>query len=345
MSEILSQDEIDALLTAVHRGDIPIGAEIPGSPREKNVLHYNFRRPNRVAKDQIRTLQMLHDSFGKIYGSSLSAHLRTVVEVELEAVEQITYSEFIMSLSMPSCITIFNMEPLKGGAVLEINPHIIFMMIDRLLGGMGRSSVRVREFTEIEKSLIERIVLRAMVDLQQAWQHVGAFSFRLLNIETNPQFVQITSPNEVVLVITFNIRIGEVSGVMTLCFPYLLLEPVIPKLSAQRWFTSTQREQSVEARGHIRSEIMKTRLTLRAFLGQVPLTVRDLLALRPGDVVRLSTGPGAMVPVEVEGVTKFSASPGVLRRKKAVQIQSITELGEVPYDQHVHGPTARVYHP
>ena len=345
MSEILSQDEIDALLTAVNRGDIPIGAEIAGPGREKNVLHYNFRRPNRVAKDQIRTLQMLHDSFAKIYSSSLSAHLRTVVEVELEAVEQITYSEFIMSLSTPSCITIFNMEPLQGGAALEINPHIVFIMVDRLLGGMGRSAIRVREFTEIEKSLIERLALRAMVDLQQVWQHVGAFSFRLFNIETNPQFVQITSPNEVVLAITFNVRVGEVSGVMTLCLPYLLLEPVIPRLSAQRWFTSAHRDQPQENHGAIQNELMKTRLGVRAFLGHVPLSVRELLDLRPGDVVRLRTGPESPIHVEVEGVTKFLGKPGVVRRKKAVQLSAIVEQGEITNEHTIHGPTARVYNP
>jgi len=344
MSEILSQEEIDALLTAVNRGAIPIMGEAQ-SKREKNVLHYNFRRPNRVAKDQIRTLQMLHDSFAKIYSSSLSAYLRTVVEIELEAVEQITYAEFVMSLSTPSCITLFNMEPLKGGAVLEINPHVVFLMIDRLLGGGGRTSIRVREFTEIERSLIERLSLRAMVDLQQVWQHVGAFTFRILNLETNPQFVQITSPNEVVLVITFNVRVGEVSGVMTLCFPYLLLEPIIPKLSAQRWFSVAQRDQTKEIQGSLRQELLKTRLSVRAFLGQSPLTVRALLQLRVGDIVRLDAGPDHLVTVEVEGVPKFQGRPGVLRKKKAIQVQNFLERGEVSHDPTLGRATARVYNP
>ena len=202
-----------------------------GPRRHQTILPYDFRRPNRIAKEQVRTLQMLHDAFARSVSSSLSAYLRSLVEVQLTSVEQLTYGEFMVSIVPPSTLGVFEMAPLKGGAVLDINPHLVFPMIDRILGGPGRASIQVRELTEIERALVSRILRKLLVDLQQAWSQVGRFDVRLLNLETNPQFVQLTSPNDVAILVTFDVRVGEVEGVMSLCLPFAMLEPILPKLS------------------------------------------------------------------------------------------------------------------
>lgn len=318
--EILSQEEIDALLTAVHRGEVPVAPTRTAGTTDRPAIRYNFRRPSRVSKDQLRTLQVLHDDFVKLFASSLSGMLRTIVDLELEAVEQIAYAEYVMAIGSPACAFIFNMEPLNGGAVLELNSQLAFATIDRLLGGNGSTPGVVREFTEIEQVVIERIGLRAMVDLQQSWQQVGAFVMRILNLEANPQFLQITSPNEVVLVAYFRLKVGDVSGGMTIGYPYLLLEPLIPRFGAQRWLSTAKADRDPEARTHFAGEILQTPLDVRVLLGQSSVKVRELLSLSEGALLALDTGPTIPVTVEVGRLPKFKGKPGVSRNHLAVEI-------------------------
>jgi flagellar motor switch protein FliM len=329
VDHILSQDEVDALLTAVDRGEIPdeppsgVGFASPGA-----AVRYNFRKPNRVSKDQVKMLQSMHESFARLYTASLSTLLRGLVEVELKTVEQVTYGEFIMSLSPPNCLVVFNMEPLKGGAALEINANVLFRFIDRLLGGSGLLPVRLRDFTEVEQVLIERIAVRAMMDLQQAWQHAGTFGFRVAHLETNPQFVQLTSPNEVVIAVTFDVSVGEERGHMTLVFPHLLLEPVMPKLNTHRNFATLQRELTPEENEGFQDNLLRVGLTVRGVLAEVPMTIRDLLELMPGTVISLGKRSSAPAVVEVEGVPRFTGRPGTLNRKRALRVLSVVKKGD-----------------
>lgn len=316
--ETLSQQEIDALLAAVHDGSVHVS---PGAPAaDSAAIRYNFRRPSRVSKEQIRGLQVVHDDFARIASTSISGMLRTIVDIELEAIEQAAYSEYVMAITSPTCAFVFNMEPLKGGAVLEINPQIAFVMIDRLLGGHGQGNATIREFTEIERAVIERAGLRSMVDLQAAWQQVGAFVFRLLNLETNPQLIQVTSPNEVVLVGTFRVKIGDVTGGMTIGYPHLLLESSISRLGAQRWQTQNAARPKPEVRARVLRELTHTSLELRAFLGGATITVRDLLNLRDGQLLPLEVPPKDPVRVEIGAVPKFLGRPGTHRNHLAVEI-------------------------
>jgi len=316
--EMLSQEEIDALLRAVRSGEVTVSA---GSERgHAKAVVYNFRRPSRVSKEQLRALEILHEDFAKLTTASLSGMLRTMVDLELEAVEQISYSEYQLAIASPTCAFVFNMEPLRGGAVLELNPHVASVMIHRLLGGHGFDVPATRDFTEIERAVIERIGLRAMVDLQQAWQQVGAFVFRILHLETNPQFIQVTSPNEVILVATFRIKIGPVAGGLSLGYPYLLLESLIPRLGGQRWLTGGAQGPSPETRAFVIRELSQSPLTLRAFLGTTRLTVRELLNLRPGQLVPLETKPDDAVRVDINDVPTFIGRPGTHRKHLAVEI-------------------------
>ncbi|MBI1846045.1 MAG: flagellar motor switch protein FliM [Candidatus Rokubacteria bacterium] len=318
--ETLSQQEIDALLNAVHAGKVPVtpSAAAPAVPAQ--AVRYNFRRPSRVSKEQVRGLETLHEEFAKHAAASLSGLLRTIVDIELEAVEQIAYSEYVMAIPTPTCSFVFNMEPLKGGAVLELNPSAAFVMIDRLLGGQGTAVPAARDLTEIERAVIERIGLRTMVDLQQAWHSVGAFVFRVLNLETNPQFLQVTAPNEVILVATFRLKIGGMTAGLTLAYPYLLLESVIGRLGAQRWQPTATTTATPEARAFMLSEISHSSIGLRAFLGHARLTVRDLLNLRPGQLIRIDAKAERPVRVEINKVAKFVGRPGTHRTRLAVEV-------------------------
>ena len=315
--ETLSTQEMDALMSAVRSGTVAV---TPAAARPATEpVRYDFLRPSRVSKEHVRALAVVHEEFAKIAAASLSGMVRTIVDVELESVEQAAYGEYVTAMGSPTCAFVFNMEPLKGGAVLELNPAMAFVMMDRLLGGQGLNVPETRDFTEIERAVIERVALRLTGELQQAWQPVRAFTVRLLNLETNPQFIQITSPHEVILVASFRLRIGEQTGALTLGYPYLLLEPVLGSLGGQRWMTTAAAPKPA-ARTFVMREIAASPLTLRAFLGQAHLTVRELLNLQTGQLVAVDADPKHPVRVEVNGVPKFVGRPGTHHAHLAVEL-------------------------
>jgi len=338
MSEMLTQEEIDSLLMSVTKGTLPQASESRPRPRRHQAVQaYDFHHQNRISKDQVRAFQMLHQTFARTVSSSLSAYFRSVVEIQLTSVEQLTYGECIMSVPSPSTLGIFEMAPLKGGALLDINPHLVFPIIDRILGGSGRASIQVRELTEIERTLADRIFRRLFVDLQQAWLQVGQFDIRLLKVETNPQFIQLTSPNDITLLAMFSVRVGEVQGMMSLCLPLTMLEPILPKLVTQRWLGSSGAGplggRSPEMVGHLQS----TRLDLRAVLERVEVPIERLSCLQPGDIIPLPSAPLSggrptgnqelSVIVEVAGQPRFVGRMGQRQRRRAVEITTVMDAG------------------
>jgi flagellar motor switch protein FliM len=337
VSDILSQEEVDALLAAVSSGgDVDIGAKAPVQEKppedfgddEKTVSLYDFRRPDRVSKDQMRTLQNLHEGYARQFSTTLTNFLRTFVEIELVSVDQLTYAEFIMSISNPSCIYVFKMEPLDGSAILEINPTLVFFIIDRLFGGQGRPSEQNRELTLIEQSVLHRIVERGLNDLKEVWEHIGVFSPKIDGYETNPQFVQIAPPGETVILVSLEVRMQNASGLMSICFPYLLLESVITNLSGESWMSS-QSTSTTETRNVLEGEIQELSLKLSTLIGKTNITIRDLLQLQRGDVLVLDKPFDSDLNVQIEGKTKLAARSGLIGRKKAIKITKILEK-EVP---------------
>ncbi len=338
MSDILSQEEVDALLSAVSAGGIeteagsfePAGqAEAEGGAEaEKALSLYDFRRPDRVSKDQMRTLQNLHEGYARQFSTTLTNFLRTFVEIELVSVDQLTYSEFVMSISNPSCIFVFKMEPLEGSAIIEINPSLVFFIIDRLFGGQGRPSEQNRELTLIEQNVIHRIVERGLNDLKEVWEHIGVFTPRIDTYETNPQFVQIAPPGETVILISLEVRMENASGLMSLCFPYMLLESVINSLSGESWMSS-QSTSTAETKSMMEHEIESLSLPLSAVIGQTKLTIRDLLQLQQGDVLCLDKAKESDLLIQVGGKTKMAGKSGLIGRRKAIKITAILEK-EVP---------------
>ncbi len=284
---------------------------------------YDFRRPDKFAKDQLRTLQMLHETFARLFASSLSAYLRVPTHVDLVSVEQIPYDEYMRSLNS-SIINVFSMAPLAGQAILEMEFNIILSMIDRLLGGPGSMVKANSALTDIEKALTESIINRALQDFHTAWEGIAQFTPKREIMETQAQFVQIVPPNDVVVSILFEIKVGEQRGAMSICIPYLLLKPITSKLSAQRWFSSSIKKNTGKYAGVLARRLEKTCITCAVRLGSTEISVEHLLNLQVGDVVTLDRLKDEEVDVLIDNNLKFHANPGVRGKKLAVHISRIS---------------------
>jgi len=321
--EVLSQNEVDALLSAV--GDV--GAELTSATAEKGpgpeISVYDFKRPERVSKDQMRALETHHEVMARNLAATLSGHLRTIVDCKLTTVEQLTYSEFIMSLPNPTCFNVMTAEPLEGKCVLEINPSIVFPIIDKLLGGQaGPGSVPDREMTEIERKLFTRITDRVLVHLRETWNPIRKLDFAIVQTESNPQLLPVVAPNEVVVLISFEIRMGEASGMMNLCIPYPVIEPVMGAFSTvQSWYSQRRKGQEIqEAESYLQSSLKNAVLEVTAYLAETELSVRQLLELSPGQVLVTGKGVNGPLLLTVAGKPKFAGKAGSYRGKKAFQI-------------------------
>ncbi|RME92689.1 MAG: flagellar motor switch protein FliM [Candidatus Hydrogenedentota bacterium] len=327
MTDVLSQDEIDQLLTAISSGEIQAD-EYTTQTEQKKVKIYDFKRPDKFSKDQIRTVQMMHETFARLTTTALSAKLRAMVAVHVTSVDQLTYEEFIRSIPNPTTLALINMDPLKGSAILEMDPSITFTIIDRLFGGAGETIKLNRELTDIEMSVIEGIVVHILGNLREAWSTVIDLRPRLGTIETNPQFAQIVPPNEMVMLITLETKIGESEGMMNLCIPYITIEPIIQKLSAQYWFSSIRRGESEVNKQMIQSRLEQVTAEVTVEIGTVDLTFNEVMSLKKGDVIKLPKSTKEEFIVKIGDRPKFKCRPGRVGSKIAVQIGE--EIHDVP---------------
>ncbi|MHB9093043.1 MAG: flagellar motor switch protein FliM [Eubacteriales bacterium] len=329
MSEILSQEEIDALLSALSPGDAKPEQTKKG-PEEphKKIRVYDFKRPNKFSKEQIHTLQAIHENYARLLATYFSGNLRSVVQLSVHSVEQLTYDEFIRSLPNPTILSIFQMDPLEGNAIMEVNPAIIFTIIDRLFGGPGEAPEKIRDLTDIERTIIEKVVNRILDILSEAWENIIQFKPKLDIIETNPLFTQIVSPSEMVVLISFRTQFGDNEGLINLCIPFIVLEPIINKLSAHFWFAGTAKEATQESIQRIKHRIEKAVVNVSAVLGKATIEVKDMLELQSGDVVLLDSKVNDPIEIMVGTKQKFHARPGVIGSKTAVQIVSVLKEGD-----------------
>jgi len=271
----------------------------------------------------MRTLEMLHEIFSRGFTASVAAYLRTVAEVKVVSVTQLPFREYTMSLPRPDCIFVLKMEPLEGSFLLEIGPELVLTLIDRVLGGPGKAPTAARELTLIEQSVIEKIVNRGMENLQEAWLKVGHFQPKLTGYETTAQFVQIVAPNEIAAIIDFEMKINEVTGKMSMCIPYVVLEPLIGDLSAQKWFTVGKKESTAETVENLTKVMKETFVPVVVQVGSAQITVQELVRLKAGDVIRLNTSPHNEIDVLIEGLVKLKGRPGASSKKKAIQITKV----------------------
>lgn len=331
MAKILSQDEIDALLTTVSTGDSDdsssnLSIDEAADDRLRSIVTYDFKHPNRVSKDQIRTLENMHDNFAGHFGSALSAILRSVAEVDLVSVDQITYSEFIMSLVTPSCSYTFSADPLEAVCLVDFNPTLTFAFIDRMFGGHGKILEAERELTVIERSVMTRLVARLYTELEKSWEHLVQIKIKQMSYETNPQFIAIVPPGETVVVISFQIKLFQSTGLLTVCYPYVALEPVIDRLSAQNWIDATKKKNVEKDRITNMSNLMPVESMVAANLLETNLKMKDFLQLKLGDIVPSEKKITSPMMILVNGRKKLFAKPGLSGKKRAFQVMG-------PYDE------------
>ncbi len=320
MTEVLSQDEIDQLLTAINSGDTELN-DVKPTAEQKKIKIYDFKRPDKFSKEQMRTVQIMHETFARLTTTSLSGSLRTLVHVHVASVDQLTYEEFIRSIPTPTTLAVISMDPLKGQAILEIDPAVTFTIIDRLFGGQGEGVKINRELSEIEHSVMEGIIVRILGNMREAWTQVIDLRPRLSQIETNPQFAQIVPPTEMVVLVTLETKVGDVEGMMNLCIPYITIEPIVSKLSAQYWYSSVRRGATTENLNILKEKLSSVDIPVIAEVGRIDISVRDVLSLQIGDIIRLySVRVNDPMTLNVENKKKFLCRPGVIGKKMAVQI-------------------------
>jgi flagellar motor switch protein FliM len=345
MSNVLDQSEVDALLAAVDTGAVSPAASSSGAaptvfsrngtPTSLDVHVYDFKRPERVSKDQMRALEALHEGFGRNFGAALSGYLRTIIEVNVANIEQLTYSEFIHSLPNPTCFNLLKADQLDGQLCLEISPLIIYPIIDRLLGGSNADLfIPQRPLTQIEQRLVQRITDRATQHLSEAWSNLTPVTFKVEDFESNPQLVQIVPPNETVVVVGFELKMGNRAGTMSLCIPYNVIEPIMGILAAQNWFSYQKKTGQDDHTRKITGNLNSAPVEARAFLAQTTISVNDLLNLQPGDLITTEKDVLSEVLIQVEGKNKFLGKLGQLKGKRAIQIVRLCLApAETPVDK------------
>lgn len=318
--DVLSQTEIDDLLSALSTGVVS-AEDIQTEQKQKKIKVYDFKRPDKFSKDQIRTLYMLHENFARLLNTYLSTHLRTLVHIDVASVDQLTYEEFIRSLPNPSVISVFQMRPLKGNVILDINPNIVFSIIERLFGGSGQAPGKPRALTDIEEAIIKRVISKALESFQEAWKQVVTIEPRLEVIETNPQFTQIVPPNDMVVIVTLQTKIGQTEGLINICIPYLVLEPIMSKLTTTFWVSSASTRQSLpEHINALQRKLERTFIPMIVELGGSTITVQELLGLAVGDVLQLDTKFEEDLLLRIGQREKFRCKPGLAGSKVAIQI-------------------------
>jgi len=329
MAELLDQSDIDALLSAVDSGEVQTDEEelrVFSNRRridfgQVEIRQYDFRRPERVSKDHMRALQTLHENFARHFGASLSGFLRMIVEVKVASCEQMTYGEFVAGLPNPTAYAVLEGETIDGQICLELSPLITYPIIDRVLGGTNEKLfIPQRPMTSIEERLISMICQRAVGALQEAWVGVVDFALRIATMEANPQIVQLVAPNEVVIVVAFEIKIANRAGSMNLCIPYKVIEPMVDLLDSQSWFAAGRRREGTPFAEVIGERLDRAAVEVEARLAETTITLEDLMGLAVGDIIttdKLANEPAVLC---VRGRKKFFCLMGQHRGARAIRV-------------------------
>ena len=321
MGDVLTQNEIDNLLKALSSGELD-AEEFRGNG-EKSVKNYDFARPSKFSKEHLRTLENIFEHYGRLLSTNLPAYFRKNVQVEVISSEAVAYSEFTNALSNPVLLGIVDFSPLEGNVIIEIANKLGYAMLDRMLGGGGNPIEKSREFTEIELIILERIFNVCTNLLSEPWHNVTEVNPRLVRIETNSQFAQIIAPSEMISIITMNIKIGTVEGMMNICLPYSVLESVIDKLNTKYWYSQLQAKDDSEYHDIIETSIGRAKLPVKAVLGKSTISVNDFLGLQCGDIIKLNSKVADELDVYVGNLKKFKALPGASSESFAVRITSV----------------------
>ncbi len=327
MGEVLSQEEIDSLLSALSSGEVDM--QDIQSKEEKSVKNYDFKRPTKFSKEQLRTLELIFEHYGRLLSTNLPAYLRKNVTVTVVTSETITFNEFTNSLSNPVILGIANFQPLKGNIIIDMGSEVGYAILDRMLGGQGRAIEKMRDFSEIELNILNRIMAVCTDLLREPWKNVLEITPYIERIETNTQFAQIIAPNEMIALVTLSIKIGEVEGFLNMCLPFITIQDIVDNLNTKFWFTNKNNSNDEDQSVYIESMLRKVDVPVKAVLGKSSIPVKDFLGLQVGDVIKLGTRVDSEMDIYVDKIKKFSAVPGKERDKYAVRVTSIyREEGE-----------------
>lgn len=326
--DVLSQSEIDSLLDILTSGDVDF-EEMSQASAEKNIKGYDFRRPDKFSKDQLRAIQMIHESFSRQLTTSLSTMVRSIVTCEVASVDQVAYEEFVRSMVQPTVMGVLEMYPLEGNAVIDMNPSLVFSIIDRLLGGKGELFGKPRDLTDIESTVIERVFMKMLEILEDSWSTVVDVRFRFESMESNPFFVQICPGTDMVLLVTLKVSVGDVDGMVSLCIPYFVMEPVMNKLSSQIWFASTGKNKEQDSRSFLVSSMGNVRVPMSLELGDTVLSLSDVMRLQVGDVIRLDCTTDDPVKIRIGSRIKFTGRPGTVDGRYSAEVLEVAWDGSL----------------
>ncbi len=321
MSDILSQSEIDNLLKQLSDGDLDVD-QIQGED-EKQVKNYDFSRPTKFSKEHLRTLEIIFEHYSRLISTNLPVYLRKNVQVSVASSETVTFSEFSNALSNPSVLGIVNFTPLNGNIIIEIATNLCYAMLDRMLGGSGQPLEKSRDFSDIELTILQKLLIMFTQLLREPWKNVVEISPVLSRLETNPQFAQVIAPSDMIAIVTLNMKIGDVEGMLNICLPFFTLEDVMDKLNTKYWFSTMQENHDEHYEEYIESMIRRVDIPIKAVLGKSTISVNDFLNLQVGDCIRLDSRVDTDMEVYVGNIKKFTALPGTERDSYAVQITSV----------------------
>ncbi|MDB2125032.1 flagellar motor switch protein FliM [Clostridium paraputrificum] len=331
MADVLSQSEIDALLSALSTGSLEPD-ELQKEEEKHKVKVYDFRSPQKFSKDHIRTLELIHDNYARIISNFLTAQLRKNVKVKIETVEQITYEEFIHSIPNPTIMTMFRMPPLTGTILFETNPQFSFQIIDVLLGGTGERNTVSKEFSDIDKNIMMQITSGMISNLKLAWEDILSVEPEVESLETNPAINQTLAPNEPVALVTFSVEMGKSNTFINICIPYLSIEKVLDKLVVQYWFQNEKDASGDEVREKIKEGLNPVEIEISAELGCTHLTIDDFLNLSRGDVIRLDNKFTSPIKIYVEDQECYYAKPGITGKNLGVAVLDIIDKDVNEYE-------------
>lgn len=321
MGEVLSQSEIDNLLAALSTGELDVDNMQDGD--EKQVKNYDFSRPTKFSKEHLRTLEFIFEHYGRLISTNLPVYLRKNVQVAVASSETVSFSEFTNALSNPVILGIINFAPLNGTIIIDLAANLAYAMLDRMLGGMGVPLEKSREFSEIELSIIQKILVTMTQLLREPWKNVVDVAPVLNRVETNSQFAQVIAPNDMIAIITLNVKIGDVEGFVNFCLPFFTLEEVMDRLNTKYWYASMQENRDEHYEDYIESMIRKVDIPIKAVLGKSRISVGDFMSLQVGDCIRLDAKVENDMDIYVGNIRKFTALPGANKDTYAVRITSV----------------------
>lgn len=326
MGEVLSQNEIDNLLAALSSGELDV--DQMQDEEEKKVKDYDFSRPTKFSKEHLRTLEIIFEHYGRLISTNLPAYLRKNVQVSVGSSETVTYSEFSNAMSNPVILGIINFAPLNGTIILDLSTNLGYAMLDRMLGGSGLPLEKTRDFSEIELTILEKVMVMFTQLLRDPWRNVIDIAPVLNRLETNSQFAQVIAPNDMIALVTLNIKVGDVEGLMNVCLPFLTLEDVMDKLNTKYWYSTMQENHDENYDDYIEAMLRKVDIPIRAVLGRSSISVADFTNLQVGDCIRLNTKVDSDMNIYVGNIKKFTALPGANDDAYAVRITSIVREEE-----------------